>query len=240
MTNYELFVQINDKMRTNIEKIKNNNKIDAINKCISFTEDLSTWLSFCGEFKEYKLVKAAQDECIKSILMCMQGLYKEAMMSLRQFLEHMLFALFLSTNDYNYRLWKRGKYDMSWSQIVDSEKGIFAKEYINSYALDIDDSRSIEFMTIAKNVYRECSEYVHGNYDKLELITENIEYIEENAIRYIEIFESVRYIISVSLLIRFREIFYNREILIKLESVVMDNLGTLPEVQALFDEQEGE
>ena len=50
------------------------------------------------------------------------------------------------------------------------------------------------------------------------------------------LFESVRYIISVSLLIRFREIFYNREVLIKLESVVMDNLGTLPEVQALFDE----
>ena len=123
---------------------------------------------------------------------------------------------------------------------MDSEKGIFAKEYINSYALDIDDSRSIEFMTIAKNVYRECSEYVHGNYDKLELLIENIEYIEENAIRYIEIFESVRYIISVSLLIRFREILNNREILIKLESVVMDNLGTLPEVQAFFDEQEGE
>ena len=240
MTNYELFVQINDKMRTNIEKIKNNNKIDDINKCISFTEDLSAWLFFCGEFKEYKLVKAAQDECIKSILMCIQGLYKEAMMSLRQFLEHMLFALFLSTNDYNYRLWKRGKYDMSWSQIVDSEKGIFAKEYINSYALDIDDSRSIEFVTIAKNIYRECSEYVHGNYDKLELLTENVEYIEENVIRYIEIFESVRYIISVSLLIRFREIFYDKEILVKLESIVMDNLGTLPEVQALFDEQEGE
>lgn len=235
MTNYELFIQINDKMRTNIEKIRNNNKIDDINKCISFTEDLSIWLSCCGGFKEYKLVKAAQDECIKSILMCMQGLYKEAMMSLRQFLEHMLFALLLSTNDYNYRLWKRGKYDMSWSQIVDSEKGIFAKEYINSYASDIDDNRSIEFLTIAKNVYRECSEYVHGNYDKLELLTENIEYIEENVIRYVEIFESIKYIISISLLIRFREIFCNREVLIKLESVVMDNLGTLPEVQALFD-----
>lgn len=236
MTNYELFIRINNKMRTNIEKIKNNNRIDAINKCISFTEDLSIWLFWCGEFKEYKLVKAAQDECIKSILMCMQGLYKEAMMTLRQFFEHMLFAILLSTNDYNYRLWKRGKYDMSWAQIVDSEKGIFAKEYINSYALDIDESRSIEFMTIAKNVYRECSEYVHGNYDKLELLSENMEYIEENVIRYIEIFESVRYTISFSLFIRFREIFYNREVLIKLESVVMDNLGTLPEVQALFDE----
>lgn len=104
MTNYEFFIQINNKMRTNIEQLESDSKMDAINMCVSFTEDLNTWLSFCGEFKEYKLVKAAQDECIKSILMCIQGLYKEAMMSLRQFLEHMLFAIFLSTNDYNYRL----------------------------------------------------------------------------------------------------------------------------------------
>lgn len=42
-------------------------------------------------------MREAQDECIKSILMCMQGFYKEAMMSLRQAMEHMLFAIFLST-----------------------------------------------------------------------------------------------------------------------------------------------
>ena len=165
MTNYLMIIQINDKTRANIEKIQENNKMEKINKCISFTEDLNLWLSCCGEFQDYILVREAQDECIKSILMCMQGFYKEAMMSLRQAMEHMLFAIFLSTSDYNYRLWKRGTYDMSWNQIVDPQKGIFGKEYISSYARGLDDNRSIELLTIAKSVYRECSEYVHGNYN---------------------------------------------------------------------------
>lgn len=237
MTNYEMILQINDKARENIKKIKTNDKMDKINECLSFTEDLNQWLSYCGEFKDFVLVKEAQDEFIKSIFMCMQGFYKEAMMTLRQSLEHMLFAILLSTNDYNYRLWKRGKYDMSWTQIVDQQKGIFGKEYINSYAKDIDGNRSIELLTIAKNIYRECSEYVHGNYGKLMLLTENVEYNEENVDRYIEVFESVKYLISVSLLIRFRELFDKEEILVKLESVLMDNLGMLPEVQELYNRE---
>lgn len=240
MTNYQMILQINDKTRSNIEKIKENNKMNEINKCISFTEDISLWLSCCGEFHDYMLVKEAQDECIKSILMCMQGFYKEAMMSLRQSIEHILFAIFLSTNDYKYRLWKRGKCDMSWSMIVDPEKGIFGKEYINSYAQDIDENRSIELLTIAKNVYRECSEYVHGNYCKLTLLSENVDYKEEMVDRYIEIFGSMRYLISMSLLIRFREIFDEKENLVKLESILMDNLGTLPEIQILYSTEKGE
>lgn len=235
MTNYEMILQINDKARENIEKMKTNHKMAKINRCLSFTEDLNQWLFYCGEFKDFILVKEAQDEFIKSIFMCMQGFYKEAMMTLRQSLEHMLFAILLSTNDYNYRLWKRGKYDMSWAQIVDPGKGIFGKEYIRSYAMDIDDNRSIELLTIAKNIYRECSEYVHGNYEKLMLLTENMDYNEENVDRYIEEFESVRYLISISLLIRFRELFDKEDILVNLESVLMDNIGMLPEVQALYN-----
>ena len=64
-----------------------------------------------------------------------------------------------------------------------------------------------------------------------------MEYNEENVDRYIEVFESVKYLISVSLLIRFRELFDKEEILVKLESVLMDNLGMLPEVQELYNRE---
>ena len=56
MTNYQMILQINDKTRTNIEKVNENNKMNEFNKCISFTEDLNQWLSCCGEFKNYILL----------------------------------------------------------------------------------------------------------------------------------------------------------------------------------------
>ena len=239
MTNYEIFIEFNDKMKRNIEKIKENDKMKGINSCISFTEDMQLLLSCCGKFKEYELVKEAQDECVKSIIMCVQGFYKEAMIGLRQFVEHMLFAIWLSTSDYNYRLWKNGKFDMSWAQITDSENGILGKKYICTYASAVDESRSLELLTIAKNIYRECSEYVHGNYCKLLLVPANLEYSETMLDKYVEVFESVKYLICMSLIIRFWDIINTKELLIKLESVLMDNLGSISEIQLLYSKEEG-
>ncbi len=82
---------------------------------------------------------------------------------MRQFFEYMLFAILLSTNDYCYKLWKIGRFDMSWTQIVDEQNGIFGKQFIGVYAEELDETKSSELLTIAKIIYRECSEYVHGN-----------------------------------------------------------------------------
>lgn len=234
MENYEMLLSINETMRKNIEKITSSGKMETINKCISFTDDLDLWISYCNILKNWPLVKEAQDECLKSIIMCTQGFYKEAIIALRQCLEHMLFAILLSTNDYKYRLWQRGQCDMSWTQIVDDQNGIFGKQFISTYANDIDTGRSLELLTIAKNVYRECSEFVHGNYEKLNTLTKHMNFSEEAVEKYADYFFSVQYIISWSLLIRFRDVLNEPPILIALESVLMENLGTQPEIQALY------
>ena len=89
-------------------------------------------------------------------------------------------------------------------------------------------------LTIAKNVYRECSEFVHGNYEKLNTLTKHMNFSEEAVEKYADYFFSVQYIISWSLLIRFRDVLNEPPILIALESVLMENLGTQPEIQALY------
>ena len=135
MTNYETLQQICERAKENIDMLNASGKLDALSKCIAFVDDLHKWVSYCDNLKNYILVEEAQTECINSIYMCAQGFYKEAMTTLRQFFEHMLFAILLSTNDYKYRLWQVGKYDMSWSQIVDDQNGIFGKQFISVYAV---------------------------------------------------------------------------------------------------------
>ncbi len=234
MTNYEILRKICEKSKENIDLLNSSGKIDMLSKCISFADDLRRWVSYCDNLQDYILVKEAQTECINSIYMCAQGFYKEAITTMRQFFEHMLFAIMLSTNDYRYRLWQVGQYDMSWTQIVDGQNGIFGTQFINVYANDLDDSRSVELLTIAKNVYRECSEYVHGNFEKLSSLPDNLLFDENAVDRYTEYFSSIQYLICMALYIRFRHIFDKHDTISALESTISDNLGTLPEVQHLL------
>lgn len=234
MTNYETLQKICERAKENIDLLNTSGKLDALSKCIAFADDLHKWVSYCDNVKDYILVKEAQTECINSIYMCAQGFYKEAITTLRQFFEHMLFAILLSTNDYKYRLWQTGRYDMSWSQIVDDQNGIFGKQFISVYAESLDEVRSVEFLTIAKNVYRECSEYVHGNFEKLSSLPDNLLFDENAFEQYVEYFSNIQYLICVALFIRFRHIFNIPETIAALEPIISDNLGTLSEIQLLL------
>lgn len=228
---YENDANIVDLLYSNLEWACSHITKDALSKCIAFVDDLHKWVSYCDNLKNYILVEEAQTECINSIYMCAQGFYKEAMTTLRQFFEHMLFAILLSTNDYKYRLWQVGKYDMSWSQIVDDQNGIFGKQFISVYAENLDEVRSVELITIAKNVYRECSEYVHGNFEKLSSLPDNLLFDESAIDQYMDYFSSAQYLICMALFIRFRHIFNEHETIAALESIITDNLGTLSEIQ---------
>ena len=92
----------------------------------------------------------------------------------------------------------------------------------------------MELITIAKNVYRECSEYVHGNHEKLKTLVDSLAYNETMFKRYIDYFSSVQYVVCVALYIRFRDILECNEILKTLEHILVENLGSLPEVQHLY------
>ena len=97
----------------------------------------------------------------------------------------------------------------------------------------------MELLTIAKNVYRECSEFVHGNYEKLSFLTENMNYDEKLMDMYTDYFSSIKYLVSMALFIRFREVLNDEGNLTLLEPIIMDNLGMLSEVQLLYRTEKG-
>ena len=169
MTNYETLQRICERAKENIDMLNASGKLDALSKCIAFVDDLHKWVSYCDNLKNYILVEEAQTECINSIYMCAQGFYKEAITTLRQFFEHMLFAILLSTNDYKYRLWQVGKYDMSWSQIVDDQNGIFGKQFISVYAENLDVKAKLFCPEIAGLFCRIAGLFCHDSRANLSL-----------------------------------------------------------------------
>lgn len=202
-------------------------------QCVLFVNDFSTWTECLSSIPQSILLKSSLNECAVANLFCSQGLYKHAMISLRLCLEHCLYAIQLSSNDFYFRRWKSGQEDMKWTSIIDSESGIFSKAFIRAYAPEFE-LRSAELNKIATNVYRECSEYIHGNYSKLNCLPGQNEFNQDMLSKYVSYFQSIVYLISVALVIRFKEFIMENNMLTTLEQPIMHNINMLPEIYLLY------
>lgn len=185
-------------------KLKINSTIDAslldvslannLALCFSFVEDYENWLICIGERLESILfvnsIKVYQDA-----LGCMlEGKYQSAFMGLRYCFERTLCGVYLSSSEIDLRTWLGGGRDTYWVEIVgkegkdvdgsingedgNSDKGLFSYKFVRAFFPELLDER-MHFRRIAASVYRECSEYVHGNPNALAQIPKHIEYNKE-------------------------------------------------------------
>ncbi len=234
MNNHELLLKINETNKLIIDQLFDSGKASELNNCVAFSNDFDFWVSCCGSFSSIELVKQAQSECVISIYMCAQGFYTEAFSALRRFLEHTLFSISLSVDEFKYRLWRKGMADMNWSDLMNDEDGVLSYKFFRAFAEDVDDSKSVEIRNISKQVYRECSEFVHGNYKKLTLLSDTLCFNCIAFERFVACFESVKYVLSIALFIRYRSILEDKDTLLKLEPILTEYLGMLTEVQAIY------
>ncbi|HWQ93068.1 MAG TPA: hypothetical protein VN673_15445, partial [Clostridia bacterium] len=111
------------------------------------------------------LVKVAALEYEFALLALAQGRYRHAFKGLRLVLELCLQAVYLSANELQLREWLDNRADTVWTAIVDPENGIFSKRFARAFFPDIQ-GHIQHFGELARKVYRECSECVHGNTPK--------------------------------------------------------------------------
>ena len=164
MSSYQMIYQeINKKFGEIIEsslKAPNDEKHARLE---SFFEDYSKWIDEVSGENEKIIFEEANSEYRTMLLFLCMGLYKNAYMSLRGYFELTLFGVQISTSDFEYRLWKRGRKDIHWSEITDVEKGIFSKQYVETYNELLLPEKD-QMSSLAKELYRNCSEYIHSGY----------------------------------------------------------------------------
>lgn len=159
-----------------------------------FVDDYSAWLESIGNRLEAVMynnaIKVYQDS-LGSILL---GQYQSAFMGLRYCFERTLCGVYLSANELELRTWLNGHRDTYWTELVgkegketdDEEKaddnfvnnGLFSTKYVNAFFPELRDEIR-HFRRMAVSVYRECSEFVHGNPNALVQIPEHLHYKKE-------------------------------------------------------------
>jgi len=128
----------------------------------NYISDLNTWGSVINERPELPMLRLAIREYQFALLALSLGKYRNAFISLRVFLELSLSLVQFSANEFKLREWLKGVRDVNWQSLIDTNEGIFSTPFVNAFYEDLADEAPL-YRSIAEKVYRECSEYVHGN-----------------------------------------------------------------------------
>ena len=136
----------------------------------------------------YRNAAKVYQEAFANMLM---GLYQPAFMGLRYFLERTLTGVFYSGNELELRTWLRGERDTYWTELIGREdkggakqneernvnvdSGLFSLKFTRAFFPEIVDSAKT-FRSLTSKVYRNCSEFVHGNPRAIDQIGQNNEF----------------------------------------------------------------
>lgn len=234
----DLYLNIHESLHKNMKKTFSSSYYIQITSANAFIDDFALWVKWIGEKYGIEIFELAISEYRTSILFCLQSLYKQAFTALRACLEHTMFGIQLSTNLYAYLSWKKSKKDVYWSEITNVDNGPFSQNYFSLFFPELHSSSQL-ILDLAKRVYRECSEYTHGNYTIWKSTNAQGMYDEELLKKFLDNLESVKYIIEFSLFIRFIKEIPSDEISI-FEPQINEHLGHFKEVTSYLSFGNGE
>jgi hypothetical protein len=165
-----------------------------------------------------------------ALLAVVQGQYRQAFMALRLSLELLLGGVWFSANELELRFWLRGERDLVWGNMLRGDNGVLSPRFVRAFCGDLSDEAK-HYQAMAEKVYRECSEYVHGNVHAS---------LDTTLVFQEEIFQewhakagAVRLVSTFALWIRYSDLF-DADSQAALEPILLDSLGHLEPVRARF------
>jgi hypothetical protein len=194
---------------------------------------LESWLEVLPSGEIRAVVRGVLQEYQMGLLALAQGFYRHAFASLRYCLERTVAVIFLSAHELYLRLWLTGDYEVTWNALLDPDKGVFSPSFGRAFCPTLRDEMP-HYAAMARRVYRECSEYVHGNPEADYRLPATISFSEELFRQWHARAATVRLILHFTLASRYLAAMTPDEVR-HLEFPLQDELGHLPQVRAFLD-----
>lgn len=207
-------------------------RAEGMAKSHAFIGDLSLWIVELSKRPEVSVLQAAHREYQFALLALSTGHYRAAFVALRLTLELSFAAVQWSANERELREWQRGQRDTNWLSLIDAEKGILSKHFVHLFSEGLADEAA-QYRSAAAAVYRECSEYVHGNAHTHRSIPEQLKFDDASFEAWHSKSSVVRLTISYALAARYLGDFDAAK-RSRLENTLMDQLGHSVGVRALL------
>ncbi|MDR6853003.1 hypothetical protein J2Y54_002523 [Sphingomonas sp. BE123] len=181
---------------------------------------------------EYSIFRLARLEYQHSLYSMAFSQYRQAHVSLRLFLELSLSSVLFSAHEIDAHLWLKGKKDSNWNSIISNENGVFSKLFVGAFFEEMKEF-SAEYLAMAAKVYRECSEFVHGNRSSYEGIDAEIVFNADIAESWLDRTDTVRMLVKFSFLVRYLA-HADAELRSEFEQMALEGFGYFAPIQSLF------
>ncbi|WP_366923615.1 hypothetical protein MFMK1_000521 [Metallumcola ferriviriculae] len=174
-----------------------------ISLMISRPNLLDYWSDILTDLSTNIILKEIGYDLLSSIYISTNGMYRNAYISLRSAVELGISFFYFTDHNYHFLQWKRNVFDMTWSRLVDVDKGVLSNKYLSLF----NEAFNTElFIETVKEIYRNCSEYVHGKYEYMHSIgTQRITYDKAKFMQWSTIFLRTVELLLILLSVRFTE-----------------------------------
>ncbi|MEZ9402812.1 hypothetical protein BCU92_02020 [Vibrio cyclitrophicus] len=225
------FIQLNEQFSKIIEASFLSTKSSEISELFHFVDDLNMWHELIEGKEDTTILVSAIKEYEFSFQAALNGQYRYAFTAQRYFLEQICRYIYLSTNELYLRHWKLGIKDIAWGAIVDKDNGIFSKIYIRAFYNEVEDEGA-HMLALASKLYRETSEYIHGNFEKVIDMPDKLGFDNTLLNKWLEFVATSKFIAVFLLTVRFSKEFGESE-LSKVVDNIKDELGGIEEFNLL-------
>jgi len=143
-----------------------------------FANDLESWCEAISEYPESGLLATASAEYVLTMLNVCQGQYRNGFKGLRLVLELAMQSIHLSANLVLREEWIKGEKDTVWATLVDHQDGPLSARFCRAFFPELCEHTS-HFRELAKTLYRELSECIHGNTPNHIPLPSSLEFSQE-------------------------------------------------------------
>lgn len=216
-----------------LEKSIGNEELDLLSTNHAFLHDFAIWLDVLKDRPENSILSNAIKEYQIALLSNNLGMYQQAFMGLRFFLERSLVAMLFSAKEIELNLWKIGERDTYWSELMDKEKGVFSAKYCKAFFPELKNEID-HFLAITVKVYRECSEYVHANKSVIDKIPNKLEYSKDLFYEWNTKADVIKRIILFVFCLRYLKYLKEEEIT-KLASTISEEFKSISQITEIIN-----
>jgi hypothetical protein len=205
---------------------------EALTASHNYLADFDALKMAIAERPEVAVLEAALKEYQFALFALVSGQYRHAFIGLRLFFELMLATIQFSAHEIDYRMWINDAKDINWNSLKDNQTGVFSINFIRAFNPAFADSGK-QYLAIAEAVYRECSEFVHGNAGTHATLPSDIAFHETSFLSWHQKAGTMRLAIIFLYSARYFN-YISSDVKNKLEPIIIDAIGNLQPVQEIF------